>query len=281
MAARSCVASLVVCLSLLQEMFNCPYSNASFNPYSEALPAAGASASSISASTSPTAAFMSALAKQHGIYLIAGSIPEKAQPEKGQPKHAKSGLAHHLYNTCLVFSPAGDVIAKHRKVHLFDIDVPGKMTFKESDTLSAGNQATLFDTPWARVGLGICYDIRFNDYATVLTNKGATMLIYPGAFNTTTGPLHWELLQRARAVDNQLWVLTCSPARSPDPTAYQAWGHSSAISPWGRVVATTEHQPAVVIAEVDVKEVSEMRASIPVLSQKRSDLYQLTYSTKL
>jgi omega-amidase len=206
---------------------------------------------------------------------VARPIPERA-PSNGA-KHATSGLAHHLYNTCLVFAPDGGVVAKHRKVHLFDINVPGKMVFKESDTLSAGSAATWFDTPFARIGLGICYDIRFGEYAQLLSERGATMLIYPGAFNTTTGPMHWELLQRARAVDNQLWVLTCSPARSPDLKSYQAWGHSSVISPWGRVVATTGHQPAVVVADVDMKEVNDMRTSIPVRSQKRKDLYQLKY----
>lgn len=257
-------------------MFNCPYSNASFNPYSEELPSVSTPAAGISSSNSPTAALMSRLARTHGVYLVAGSIPERAS-DAAMPKHQKSGLDHHLYNTCLVFSPTGDVVAKHRKVHLFDIDVPGKMTFKESDTLSPGSQPTWFDTPFARIGLGICYDIRFNEYATMLSERGATMLIYPGAFNTTTGPLHWELLQRARAVDNQLWVLTCSPARSADLKSYQAWGHSSAISPWGRVVATTEHEPAIVIADVDMKEVDDMRASIPVRTQKRKDLYHLMY----
>ncbi len=101
------------------------------------------------------------------------------------------------------------------------------------------------------------------------------MLIYPGAFNTVTGPLHWELLQRARAVDNQLVVLTCSPARGSDPKAYQAWGHSSAISPWGRVLATTEHSPDIVRAEIDMREVNEMRTNIPVSKQKRRDIYKV------
>lgn len=263
-------------LVVLPEMFNCPYSNASFNPYSEVLPSVGSKSTDLDEKVSPTSALMSRLARTHGVYLVAGSIPERAPFAAGE-RHASSGLAHHLYNTSLVFSPEGEVVAKHRKAHLFDIDVPGKMTFRESDTLSPGSEFTLFDTPFARVGLGICYDIRFGEYAQALTERGATMLIYPGAFNTTTGPLHWELLQRARAVDNQLWVLTCSPARSEDRSAYQAWGHSSAISPWGRVVATTEHEPSLVLADIDMTEVSDMRASIPVSKQKRNDLYKLKH----
>lgn len=262
-------------LVVLPEMFNCPYTNASFGPYSESLPEVGATAAQVAAMRdSPSAQAMSALARKHGIWLVAGSMPERAAAASPAERHPKSGLDFLLYNTALIFGPEGQVVGKHRKVHLFDIDVPGKMTFRESDTLTAGQTPTLFDTPFGRVGVGICYDMRFGEYAALLAARGASMLIYPGAFNTTTGPMHWELLQRARAVDNQLWVLTCSPARSADPKAYQAWGHSSAISPWGRVVATTEHQPDVVVTEVDMSEVDEMRKNIPVRTQKRTDIYR-------
>ena len=143
----------------------------------------------------------------------------------------------------MVFSPEGELIAKHAKVHLFDIDIPGKQSFKESDSLTAGDSVTTFDTPWCKVlcsphlfvltgsqlitygvqiGLAICYDIRFPQLAVLMREENCKLLIYPGAFNTTTGPLHWELLQRARAVDNQCAVVTASPARNPK-SAYQAW----------------------------------------------------------
>ena len=116
--------------------------------------------------------------------------------------------------------------------------------------LIIGNNFTVFDTPYCKIGVGICYDMRFPELADVMRQQGAEMLIYPGAFNTTTGPAHWELLQRARAVDNQLWVATASPARNPAST-YQAWGHSSLINPWGEVVATTGHDQDIVYGEVD------------------------------
>jgi len=131
----------------------------------------------------------------------------------------------------------------------------------------------MFDTEYGRIGIGICYDIRFPEYAQLLADNGCIMLAYPGAFNTTTGPLHWELLQRGRAVDNQSYVLACSPARNPD-SKYQAWGHSSVVSPWGDVVATTDHKPSIVIADLDMERVFEMRKNIPVRSQKRHDLYR-------
>jgi len=259
---------------VLPEMFNCPYANSSFGPYSESMPDAPTTFSSISSSTPSTLA-MASVAKRLGIWLVAGSMPERASPTDSSPLHATSGHDFNLFNTCLVFNPDGDLIAKHRKVHLFDIDVPGRMTFKESDTLSAGETPTVFDTPWGRVGLGICYDVRFGEYAHVLMQRGAKMLIFPGAFNMTTGPAHWELLARARAVDNQLWVAVCSPARSKDGKGYQAWGHSSVVSPWGRVVATTEHHPDIVVADVEMSEAEEMRRNIPTSTQKRKDIYQV------
>ena len=143
------------------------------------------------------------LASTSQVYLIGGSIPETAG---GQ-----------LFNTATVWCPEGNLLATHRKIHLFDIDIPGRMTFKESDALSPGSSFTSFSTPWCEVGLGICYDIRFAQLAQVLAGeRGCQLLVYPGAFNMTTGPAHWELLARARALDNQLYVATPSPARDEE-----------------------------------------------------------------
>ena len=255
-------------LVVLPEMWNCPYANSSFGPYSEVLPSPTIPTipsvfsipSTLVPTTSPTSLALSSLASRYGVWLIAGSIPER-DPDDGR-----------LYNSSLVLNPDGHFVAKHRKVHLFDIDVPGQMTFRESDTLSAGSHLTTFDSPWGRVGLGICYDIRFPEYAQALTATGCGLLVYPGAFNTTTGPLHWELLARARAVDCQSFVLVCSPARNPAST-YQAWGHSSVVSPWGKVLATTEHEPAVVVCELQLDEIAQFRQRIPTSKQKRPDCY--------
>lgn len=202
----------------------------------------------------------------------AGSIPERALPAAGQPADAPP----RIFNTCVAFGPDGELLARHRKVHLFDIDVPGKITFRESDTLTGGDRLATFDTPFGRVGLGICYDIRFPQLSMLLRAAGCSILVFPGAFNTTTGPVHWELLQRARAVDTQCFVLTASPARVPGP-GYQAWGHSSVISPWGEVLATTDEGPATVVADLRLAHVAEVRASIPVGVQARSDLYKLEW----
>jgi omega-amidase len=144
---------------------------------------------------SPSYHHLSTLSSSHKIHLVAGSIPELDTETK------------KLYNTSLIFSPTGSLLGKHRKVHLFDIDIPGKITFRESEVLSAGNELTLVDTPFGKIGVAICYDVRFPELAMIAARKGAFLLLYPGAFNMTTGPLHWELLARARAVDNQVCLL--------------------------------------------------------------------------
>ncbi|KAJ1847575.1 Omega-amidase nit3, partial [Coemansia sp. RSA 2703] len=166
----------------------------------------------------------------------------------------------------------GDLLAKHRKVHLFDINFPGRMVFQESEVLSAGNELTQFATPWGAVGLGICYDVRFPEMAMVAARRGCLMMVYPGAFNTTTGPLHWELLMRARAMDNQIFVAACSPARDEN-AEYHAWGHSTVVDPYARVVASTDEKEGIVYADVDLSLVDEVRKAIPIYTQRRFDVY--------
>ncbi|KAL6075955.1 Omega-amidase nit3 [Balamuthia mandrillaris] len=241
----------------LPECWNCPYSNAAFPEYAESIP------------DGPSSKLLSEQAKEHFVWLIGGSIPER--------------VGDKLYNTCVVFNPQGEPVVKHRKVHLFDISVPpsdGKpgITFKESDTLSAGSSLSSFDTEYGKVGVGICYDIRFPELAIVLAKQGVKFMCYPGAFNMTTGPLHWELLQRARAVDNQVYVAAVSPARNPE-SGYQAWGHSSVVDPWGTVIATTEHEEDIIYADIDMEQLEKFRAQIPVTKQKRYDLYNISLAT--
>jgi omega-amidase len=262
-------------LVVLPEIWNSPYATAAFAAYAEHVPnCAGPNDESttttpVTVSKSPSVDLIRTKAMQHGLWIVGGSIPER-------------DAAGNLFNTCVVYSPTGALVAKHRKVHLFDIDVPGGITFFESDTLSPGSTVSSFATPWCHVGIGICYDIRFPEYAMLLA-KTCKILIYPGAFNMVTGPAHWELLQRGRAVDNQCFILTASPARSPPPppTAtsdyphYTAWGHSTAVSPWGDVIATTDESAGIVVADLDLDKVDTMRRNIPVRNQKRSDLYNL------
>lgn len=245
-------ASLVV----LPEIWNSPYATNAFPRYAEPVPSVGGT---VNEKTSPSVALLVTKAKEHGKWIVGGSVPEID--------------GSFIYNTCVVVDASGNIVAKHRKTHLFDINVPGKITFKESDSLTQGQAATIVDTPWGKVGVGICYDIRFPEYAILLRKMGARFLVYPGAFNMTTGPAHWELLQRARAVDNQLYVMACSPARDPSGEGYQAWGHSTVVSPWGDIVATTDEKPAIVHAELDLTAIDTMRENIPCWQQKRKDLY--------
>ncbi|XP_010565652.1 omega-amidase NIT2 isoform X2 [Haliaeetus albicilla] len=204
----------------LPECFNSPYGTQYFKEYAEKIPG-------------ESTQMLSEVAKECSIYLVGGSIPEE---DDGK-----------LYNTCTVFGPDGAILAKHRKVHLFDINVPGKIQFKESETLSPGNSFSVFDTR-------------------------CQLLIYPGAFNLTTGPAHWELLQRGRAVDNQVYVATVSPARD-EKASYVAWGHSTVVNPWGEVIAKAGAEEAVIYTDIDLKKLAEIRQQIPILSQKRHDLY--------
>lgn len=151
------------------------------------------------------------------------------------------------------------------------------MTFQESLTLTSGDRVTVFDCAFGRFGLAICYDMRFPELASISARLGAGAMIYPGAFNTTTGPRHWELLQRARAMDNQLYVVACSPARATEEQiakgAYPAWGHSTVVDPWASVVATIEEQEGIVRWKLEPSEVEEVRRSVPITRQRRFDVY--------
>lgn len=204
---------------------------------------------------------LSSIAAETKTYLVGGSIPELVPETK------------KYYNTSLVFDPSGKLIATHRKTHLFDIDIRGKIKFKESDVLSPGNKVTIVDIPeYGKIGLAICYDVRFPELAMIAARKGAFMLVYPGAFNTTTGPMHWKLQAQARAMDNQLYVAMCSPARDTQAT-YHAWGHSMIVDPSATVLVETQESEDTVYADLDGAKIEETREGIPLYTQRRFDVY--------
>ncbi|PCH38779.1 carbon-nitrogen hydrolase [Wolfiporia cocos MD-104 SS10] len=247
-------------LVVLPECFNSPYGHVHFPVYAETIAFVPGRPYDVAASASKSVKMLSAAAREAGVWLVGGSIPERDTTDS------------KLYNTATVYSPQGDLVAIHRKVHLFDIDIPGKITFKESETLTGGKTINCFDTDFARVGLGICYDVRFPELAMINARRGCQVLIYPGAFNLTTGPLHWELLQRARAIDQQVYFSMCSPAR--DMTAgYHAWGHSMVVDPMGKVIAEAGHEEDIVYAHIDPQTFHDARAGIPVTTQRRFDVY--------
>lgn len=233
---------------ILPEMFNCPYSNDKFIEYGE------------KEKSSETLSEISKLAKSNNVYILAGSIPEIEEDK--------------LYNTSYLFDRQGNVIAKHRKMHLFDIDVKRKITFKESDVLTAGNEFTIADTEFGKVGIGICYDIRFPELAKIMVENGALILIYPGAFNMTTGPAHWELLFRSRAMDNQAFCIGVAPALNND-ASYHSYGHSIITNPWGEVIAQASEKESLIISEIDLSEIKKVREELPLLKNKRDDLYEV------
>lgn len=240
-------------LVMLPECFNSPYAVDQFRNYAEEIP------------RGETTELLASLAKKHNIFIVGGSIPE-LDPLKD----------NRVYNTSLTFAPTGEIIAKHRKVHLFDIDIPGGITFKELVTLSAGSKATVFKLgDFGTVGLGICYDIRFPELALVAARApyNAFAMFYPGAFNTTTGPLHWHLLARSRAVDNELFTVLCSPARDVGGDGYQAYGHLLVVDPSGKVVVEAGEGEEILFAELDASLLPKAREGIPVHYQRRFDVY--------
>jgi len=243
----------IICLP---ECFNSPYGVKCFPKYAEQL-----LPSPPTQEQSPSFHALSEMAKEAQAYLIGGSIPEYEEKTK------------NLYNTSLTFSPAGELLATHRKVHLFDIDIPGKITFRESDALTPGNKVTLLDLPeYGKIAVAICYDIRFPELAMIAARKGAFLLLYPGAFNLTTGALHWELQARARAMDNQVYVGLCSPARDME-AEYNAWGHSMVVDPRAEILSETDEKESVVYAELSGEKIEEIRKGIPIYTQRRFDVY--------
>ena len=235
-------------LIMLPEMWNGPYDAKRFPDFAE--PEGG-----------PSRQFLSALAKEKHVYLCGGSIAERD--------------GERIYNTAYVFDPDGSEIAKHRKMHLFDIDVTGGQRFFESDTLSPGDRVTVFSTPFCRIGLCICYDFRFPELARLMVDRGAEVILVPAAFNMTTGPAHWELLFRSRAVDNQVYTVGTAPARDPD-ASYQSWGHSIVCSPWGDVLRQADERETVFITALDLARLNTIRRELPLLRHRRTDLYSVT-----
>ncbi|KAH0442698.1 carbon-nitrogen hydrolase [Colletotrichum camelliae] len=249
---------------VLPECFNSPYGCDYFPKYAETL-----LPSPPTKEQSPSFHALAAIASESGAYLIGGSIPEL---------DTKTGK---FYNTSLIFSPKGELLASHRKVHLFDIDIPGKITFRESEVLSPGDSVTVVDLPeYGKISVAICYDIRFPELAMIAARKGCFALVYPGAFNLTTGPMHWRLLGQGRAVDNQIYVAMCSPARDMDAT-YHAWGHSLIIDPMANVLTEAEEGETTVAWELDGTKIEEARRNIPVNTQRRFDVYPDVSSAKV
>lgn len=235
----------------LPEMWNCPYETELFPEYAE--PEKGDSWLA-----------MSTIARKNCIYVAGGSVPELGDDGR-------------IYNTCYVFDREGRQIAKHRKVHLFDIFVHGRQVFKESDTLTAGDSFDTFETEWCTMGVNICFDIRFPESARIAALHGAKVIFNPASFNMTTGPAHWEIGFRQRAIENQVYMVGTASANDPE-ASYKGYGHSIITDPWGRVVMQMDEKEGSTVTEIDLDYVDEVREKLPLLSARRTDVYDLCYN---
>lgn len=234
-------------MAILPEMFNCPYQSELFPKYAETYP------------YGESIKRLAALAREQQILLVGGSIPERD--------------GNSIYNTCFIFDTNGVLIGRHRKVHLFDVDINSGNGFRESDTLTAGQDITVVTGNGITFGVAICYDIRFAELARAMTDKGASIIIYPAAFGRVTGPAHWELLFRTRAVDNQVFAIGVGPARTPG-AKYQAYGHSIVTDPWGRVLTQADYDEALLMAELDLSLINKVRKELPLLKHRRPEIYK-------
>ncbi|NHM26216.1 carbon-nitrogen hydrolase family protein [Desulfofundulus sp. TPOSR] len=235
-------------LVVLPEMFNCPYVARLFPQYAESYP------------EGPSLQMLSRAAREEGVYLVGGSLPERDGDQ--------------VYNTSFIFAPDGRLLGKHRKMHLFDVELASGLTVKESSTLGAGNQVTVIPSELGDLGVAICYDIRFPELMRLMVLKGARVVVIPAAFNMTTGPAHWELIFRMRAIDNQAYFIGASPARDP-MAPYVVYGHSLVVDPWGNVVSMAREGEEIIYAEIDLDLIERIRSELPLLRHRRTDVYAL------
>jgi Predicted amidohydrolase len=200
----------------------------------------------------PLQDFLRETAQRHQVWLVGGSIPlEASLPEK-------------VRNSCLVYDDAGRRVARYDKIHLFGF-TRGTERYNESQTIEAGGEVVAFDSPVGRVGLSICYDLRFPELYRAM--GAVDLLVVPAAFTHTTGQAHWELLLRARAVENLCYVLA-SAQGGTHPSGRRTWGDSMVVDPWGEVLGRLAEGPGVVAAEMDAARIAELRASLPALQHR-------------
>ena len=232
---------------ILPEIFNSPYDSKKFREYSEE-------------KNGKTWTFLSNLSKENNIILIGGSIPEIENDK--------------IYNTSFIFDTKGNQIARHRKMHLFDIDVKGGQSFKESESLTAGDSICVFDTPFCKIGVCICFDMRFPELSRLMVLQGARIIIVPAAFNMTTGPPHWESMFKQRAIDNQCFTIGVAPARNLESN-YISYANSIIVNPWGNIIYKADEKEHFDVIEIDLSEVENIRKQLPLISARRCDIYTI------
>lgn len=204
----------------------------------------------------PTSERMGSLARELGIHLQAGSIAERIDGDS------------RCHNTALFFSPAGELVARYRKIHLFDVELPGQVSARESEGRKAGETVTVLETELGTIGLSVCYDLRFPELYRRLVRAGAEILLVPSAFTFPTGAAHWETLLRARAIENQAYVIAPDQT-GPSPNGYRNYGNSMIVDPWGTVVARIGEEEGLVVAPIDLSFLRRVRRELPSLTHAR------------
>lgn len=198
-------------------------------------------------------------AKEHGLYIHCGSISEKRE---GEAKY---------YNTTVFLNLKGEILAKYRKLHTFDVTLPDGTEHRESDRVMPGKEIVDLQTELGHLGFSICYDIRFPELFRVLALRGAEVLFTPANFTVPTGKDHWEPILRTRAIENGCYVIAA--AQIGKKPAMDAFGNSMVIDPWGTVIARAKNEPCVTMAEINLDDVSKVRGQIPSLKNRRTDIY--------
>jgi len=206
-----------------------------------------------------TTEFLGRLSARYRFWLVGGSFLEATEGSE------------RLHNTSVVMSPDGEVVARYRKLHLFDVEVDGR-TYQESATMVAGDEVVVASLAGVPVGLSICYDVRFPELYRRLAAWGARLVTVPAAFTLETGKDHWEVLLRARAIENQLYVLAAAQCGS-HPPGNACFGNSMIVDPWGTVVARAGYREGVVVADVDLGHAERVRKTLPALAHRRGDLF--------
>ena len=212
-------------------------------------------ASSYDEAHDPALPAFTALAEELGIHLLIGSLAIKVSDSK-------------TANRSFLIDPKGRITARYSKIHLFDVDLPSGEKYRESNTVAGGDTAVLADTPWGKLGLSICYDMRFPQLYRALAQKGAFMLTAPSAFTETTGKAHWHILLRARAIENGAFVL--APAQGgTHANGRKTYGHSLIVGPWGEILAEAGTEPGIILADIDPDAVTDARSRVPNLQHDR------------
>jgi predicted amidohydrolase len=203
----------------------------------------------------PVTAALRDLATKHGVWIVGGGTPELVKDD-----------AKRTYNTAVAIDPRGEIVASYRKIHLFDVDIPGGATLRESDATAAGHDRHVVEIEGAKVGLSICYDLRFPElYRELVKDHGADVLLVPAAFTAHTGAAHWHVLLRARAIENQAWVVAAAQWGKHNEKR-ESYGHTLVIDPWGTITAEQADGDGVVMATLDGATVAKRRTQMPCLS---------------